>query len=114
MSKKLIERLINHPMTYEYVPHKKEDNIYFLLKDDILVYIGKTQDLHSRLEYHEIEYDRAFFLSGVSVRDVPELERALILAMEPQHNIQKLSTTRAEEVIAEYMLKDIASYESSV
>ena len=73
--------------------------VYFLIKNDVIVYVGQSQSLGSRISTHKKgkDFDRVKYLS------VPRgaqniLELALIKSIKPSYNTQPLGPISEDEI----------------
>jgi len=64
--------------------------IYFLVKDDKVIYVGQTTNLPARLIQHEKDkvYSRAFYIT-VPRRELDRVERDFIHILQPRLNQKK-------------------------
>jgi hypothetical protein len=71
------------------LPGPVPPGVYFLLRNCVVVYVGRTADLHARISAHceDKEFDRVLFLC-VAADDLDEVESSFIRMMRPKYNIQ--------------------------
>jgi len=71
--------------------------VYFLCKDDRIVYIGQSVNLTSRLGHHLItkNFDRIYFMD-VPETDLNRIEKELIEYYDPEYNQTGKNATRLE------------------
>ena len=81
--------------------------VYFLIKDEIITYVGKSEDYINRLVTHQREWTKHFDCFTVIPEEDPNmrsvLEALYITAFDPAHNIQtpsKKDLRRALEMLA--------------
>lgn len=85
--------------------------IYFLIKDGAIVYVGKSNNLPSRIGTHkkEKDFDAVRYLD-VELKDQDDLEIALIKAIRPPLNLQSKSlkeiSASEKSLIGRYMLEE--------
>ena len=64
--------------------------VYFLVKGEAVVYIGKTVNIQARIEHHKKDenkdFDDVFFIPAKDEQEMDALERKLIRAFEPPLN----------------------------
>jgi hypothetical protein len=63
--------------------------IYFLVRDDVVVYVGQSGNLHVRVNTHlrDKQFDRVLYLP-TPLEDLDRVERGFILALQPEYNLQ--------------------------
>ena len=62
--------------------------VYFLVRGDVVVYVGQTIRLWERLKQHRSkDYDRAFFVR-CQLEEMNAIERRWITELEPELNVQ--------------------------
>ncbi len=62
--------------------------IYFLIKQNSVIYIGKSENVHARVPTHRGKfYDEVFYFE--SNGDIDSLEADFIKILKPKLNIQK-------------------------
>jgi hypothetical protein len=63
--------------------------IYFLVRDDVVVYVGQSVNLHVRVNAHprDKRFDRVLYLP-TPLEDLDRVERGFILALQPEYNLQ--------------------------
>lgn len=83
---KIPPELSNFPVK-EYFLGSAKPCIYFLCRDDRIVYIGKTLNINSRLGAHVSlkGFDRVFYME-VDKEDLDRIEKELILYYDPELN----------------------------
>lgn len=68
---------------------KRLVGVYFLIAEGVVVYVGQTADLETRIELHQWEnvkvFDRAMWIE-LSADDLSAYEGALIRALDPKYN----------------------------
>ncbi|WP_413581115.1 hypothetical protein [Bdellovibrio sp. HCB288] len=91
------------------LPYPKGSHIYFLLRGETVVYIGKSDSLLARIGTHskDKEFDGVKYFPVDSVLQA-ELELALIKTFRPEYNVQKVSklTDREMSMLRDYNLTE--------
>jgi len=79
--------------------------VYFLCKDDRVVYVGKSVNIQSRLQQHlkEKEFDKVYYIR-VSPSQLDTVESALIAMLRPVLNKTNQSLCDNRRLIASQML----------
>jgi len=79
--------------------------IYFLCKNDRVVYIGQAENVHNRLVAHmkDKEFDAVFYLR-VPAHKMNKIESSLIAYLKPQYNKSGLISGNKEASLAESIL----------
>jgi len=72
----------------DVVEYEQRCGVYFLAKDNAIVYIGKSIDLHRRIAQHisKIRFDKAFYCETGNEFMAAVLEEELIRTFKPQLN----------------------------
>ncbi len=66
-----------------------EPGVYFLIKEESIIYIGKTNNMSKRLSNHEkLKFCDSVFFLETSDTEVASLEAEYILKYKPEHNIR--------------------------
>jgi hypothetical protein len=62
--------------------------VYFLVRDDVVVYVGQTTNLHLRVARHrrDKQFDRVLHLP-TPCEDLDRVERGFIHALQPEYNL---------------------------
>ena len=76
------------------VPRPKS-GIYFLIKDDEIVYIGKAVCVFSRLKRHPVKFDRFSFIP-CEQNELSITEKVLISKFKPRLNIKEVNFSPSE------------------
>jgi predicted GIY-YIG superfamily endonuclease len=63
--------------------------VYFLVRDDVVTYVGQTTNLYLRITHHRRDkrFDHVLYLS-VEIEDLDRVERGFIAALQPEYNLQ--------------------------
>lgn len=73
-------------------PGENRPGVYFLIRQNKIVYVGQSRDVYSRVQSHRaerrIEFDRFKFLD-VAVADLNTVERFYIAKFDPEYNRTK-------------------------
>lgn len=79
----------------EHIKRPRVSAVYFLIRDDEIVYIGQSCDIEARLELHIVcrqardryykDFDRAAWIA-VPIGELDAVEGALIRALRPEYN----------------------------
>jgi len=79
--------------------------IYFLCKNDKVVYVGQAENVHQRLVEHmrTKEFDAVFYLR-VPAHKMNKIESALISYLKPEYNKSGLNIGNKESSLAESIL----------
>jgi len=79
--------------------------IYFLCKDEKVVYIGQAENVHQRLVEHMKvkEFDSVFYLR-VPAHKMNKIETALISYLKPKYNRTSLNSGNKDASLAESIL----------
>lgn len=80
--------------------------IYFLCRDERVVYVGQSENVHQRLVEHirTKVFDSVFYLR-VSAHKMSKIESALISYLKPEYNQTSLKQTNKSISLAESILK---------
>jgi hypothetical protein len=90
-------KTVREILTQEPMPNSKNDHkcVYFLIKDDEIIYVGQTSDLSQRLVSHKNkEYDRFNYIE-VSYEHADVVESVYIHLIRPKSN-GKISNHRSK------------------
>lgn len=79
--------------------------IYFLCKNDKVVYVGQAENVHQRLVEHmkTKDFDAVFYLR-VPAHKMNKIESALISYLKPEYNKSGLNSGNKESSLAESIL----------
>ena len=79
------------PKTAKKLKNLRIAGVYFLLDGEVVVYIGQSTDIHTRIKSHELEgekkYDSVYFIECPK-RNLKTLEMNMIIRYDPKYNIQ--------------------------
>lgn len=78
--------------------------VYFLLKDDAIVYVGRSTDILTRLANHSREASKAFnraFVVECPAAHMDRLERLYIDKFKPPHNLAHPAVSSKDAVWSE-------------
>lgn len=89
--------------------------VYFLIRENKIVYIGQTQDLLTRCNFHESckDFDRVLYFECAEDQ-VNEIERRLIFEFTPEYNTEWYDRSsgwsyKPEDIIDRSVVKERAS-----
>lgn len=72
-------------------PIKQTSGVYFLIQGGVVVYVGKSINVHKRIGEHIANPDKcfdAYHVIRASVHKMAYVEEAYIKALRPVHNVQ--------------------------
>lgn len=79
--------------------------VYFLVRDNKVVYIGQAENIFPRLHEHQKnkQFDRVFYIR-VPLNKLTKIESSLIGSLQPEYNITMKSQSNEKVIIAEGIL----------
>src|SRR5579863_1939382 len=102
---KTVKEIIDEAIPIKVWP--PESGIYFLYRDNEIVYIGKSNDIYFRISTHISEgkkiFDRASFIRHPVNDNLPVLEKYLIETFLPEYN-KDMATQKIKNAIKEKRL----------
>ena len=86
---------------------RKQPGVYFLIKEDEVVYVGQSEDVPVRIRSHKhgglIEFDHVYYLH-VNPENLVEVEKHYIRLLKPKRNRRSISQlfTKKQKMLQKY------------
>jgi predicted GIY-YIG superfamily endonuclease len=86
------------------IPLPETSGIYFLIKDNVIVYVGQSKNVHRRLQEHlsSKAFDRINIIE-CSINDLNRLETLYIKKLKPILNIVQFKTPKEDDLRLQFL-----------